>query len=70
MVDVIIRHWVGIMVENKFGPDRFGYTVTDKMKIFYAYYSLVDSTNLVWLQWVFHIIIGLFERFGIINNME
>ena len=40
------------------------------MKIFYAYYSLIDSTNPVWLQWLFDIIIGIFERFGIINNME
>ena len=40
------------------------------MTLFYAYYGLVDSTNPVWLQWVFDILIGLFERFGIINNME
>ena len=40
------------------------------MKTFYAYYSLIDSTNPVWLQWLFDIIIGIFERFGIINNME
>ena len=69
-MDVIIRYWVGIMVENEDRPDGFGYTVANKMKLFYAYYGLIDSTNSVWLQWVFYILIGLFERFGIINNME
>ena len=61
MVDVIIRYWVGIMVENEDGPDGFGYTVADKMKLFYAYYGLIESTNPVWMQWVFGGLIGLFE---------
>ena len=69
-MDVIIRHWVGLMVENEAGTDGFGYTVADKMTLLYAYYGLIESTNTVWLQWVFDIIIGLFEIFGIINNME
>ena len=69
-MDVIIRYWVGIMVENEDGPDGFGYTLVDKMTLFYAYYGLIDSTNPVWLQWVFDILLGLFEWFGIINNME
>ena len=57
------------MVEKEDGPDGFGYTVADNMTLFYAYYGLVDSTNPVWLQWVYGILIGLFEKFGIINNM-
>ena len=69
-MDVIIRHWVGLMVDNEAGPDGFGYTVADKMTLFYAYYGIIDSTNMVWLQWVFDILIGLLERFGIITNME
>ena len=70
VVDAIIYHWVGIMAENEAGPGGFGYTVADKMTLFYAYSGLIDSTNTVWLQWEFAIIIGLFERFGIITNME
>ena len=46
---MIIRYWVGIMVENEEGTDGFGYTVVDKMTLFYAYYGLIDSTNLVCL---------------------
>ena len=70
VVDVSIRHWVGIMVENEDGPDGFGYMVADKMTLFYAYYGLIDSTNTVWMQWLFDILIGNFEGFVIINNME
>ena len=41
-----------------------------KATLFYAYYGLIASTNPVWLQWIFDILIGLFERFGIINNLQ
>ena len=61
MVDVIIRHWFGLMVENMTGSGGFGYTVADDMTLFYTYCGLIDSTNLVWLQWIFDILIGLFE---------
>ena len=67
---MIIRHCVGLMVENELETDGSGYTVADKMTLFYAYYGLIESTNPLWLQWGFYIIIGLFEQFGIINNME
>ena len=40
---------------------------------FFPFYDrdggLVASTNLVWLQWPFDIIIGLFERAGMQINM-
>ena len=50
VVEVIICHWVGIMVENEARADGFRYTMVDKMTLFYAYYSLIDSTNMVWTQ--------------------
>ena len=68
-MDVIIRHWVSLTLDNNTGHDGFGYTVEDMMTLFYAYYGLIESTNMVWLQWVFDILIGLFERFGIRTNM-
>ena len=40
------------------------------MTLFYAYYGVIESANPVWLEWVFDILIGLFEQFGIINNTE
>ena len=61
MIDVIICHWVCLMIENEARPDKFGYTVADRMTLFYAYYGVIDSTNLVWLHLGFYILIGLFE---------
>ena len=54
---MIIRQWVSLMVENEAGPDGFGYTVADKITLFYAFYGLIDFTIPVWLQWVFDILI-------------
>ena len=69
VVYVIIRGWVCMMVDNADGNDRFGYTVADNMKLFYAYYGLLESTNPVWLQWGFDILIGIVEQFCIRTNM-
>ena len=69
-MDAIIHHWVGIMVDNEAGPDGFGYMVAEKVTLFYAYYGLIESTNPVWLQWLFGGIIGLFEWVGIRNTTE
>ena len=69
VVDVIVRHWFGIVLENEDFPDRFLYTISDKEALFYTYDELIASTNPVWLQWVFDKFIGLFGRVGIITNV-
>ena len=43
--------------------------VADKAELFYAYEGLISSINQVGLKWVFDIIIGLFDKFGIITNV-
>ena len=44
--------------------------MAEKADLFYAYDGLIYSTNQVSLQWVFDIIIGLFDKFGIITNVK
>ena len=44
--------------------------MAEKVELFYAYDGLISSTNQVWLQWGFDIIIGLFDKFGIITNVK
>ena len=39
------------MVDNKSGYDVFGYTMAEKVVLFYYEYSLIVSTNPLWLQW-------------------
>ena len=36
--------------------------VAEKAKLVYANDDLIDSTNTVWLQWGFYVLIGLFEQ--------
>ena len=38
--------------------------MTDKYAFFYADNGLVESKNLVWFQWLFGVVISLFERVG------
>ena len=70
MVDVIVCHWVGLVAENEAGPDGFEYTVVNKLVLFYVNDVLLYSTNLVWPQCIFNVIIGIFEWVGIITNVE
>ena len=67
--DVIVCHWCGLVADNKTGPDVFGYTLVDKSEFFLNSDSgLIASTNIVWIQWVFNILISLFEWVGIRTN--
>ena len=58
------------MAENEAGPDGFEYTVVNKLVLFYVNDVLLYSTNLVWPQCIFNVIIGIFEWVGIITNVE
>ena len=62
VVDAIFFHWVGLVTENKASPDGFKYTVGEDSESFFSSNDvLVASTNLVWMQWDFNIIIGIFK---------
>ena len=66
---MIFHHWLGLMVDNEAVPEEFGYSVAYKAAFFYADGGLVASTNLLWIQWSFDVLIGLFQRLGIQSNM-
>ena len=42
---MIVRHWVGMVMENEAGPEGFGCDVAEKADFFYAYDRLITSTN-------------------------
>ena len=69
MVDAIIRNWVGLVAENKAGPDGFGQMVADKVVLFYTDDGLIASTNTLCLQWSFDVLVSLFEQFRLIMNV-
>ena len=57
------------MAENEAVPDVFRYMVAYKAAFLYSYDGLIVSSNLVWLHWCFNILIRIFERVGIRNNL-
>ena len=58
------------MAENEAIPDVFRYTVEYKATFLYSYDGLIESRNLVWLQWGFDLIISIFDRVGTRTNIE
>ena len=68
-MDAIVCHRVGLVAKNEAGPKDFGCTVADKVTFFYVDDALVASTNPVWLQQAFGILIGLFEWLGLRTNV-
>ena len=61
VVDVIFRQWFGLVAENKTGPDGLGCMVVE-CGIFYTGDIIFASTDLVCIQWVFSVLINLFEK--------
>ena len=69
MVDTILRHLVGLVMESKAVPDSFVYTVAEEAVLFYADNGLISYTNPVWFQWVLGVLIILFERVRLRTNI-
>ena len=60
VVDMIICHWFGLVLDKVSGPGTSGYTVSENMTLFYVYYGLIASAIKMWLQWEFYILIVIF----------
>ena len=58
-----------MVAENEAGTEGFGYAVAEKAEFLYTDDGLVASTNPLWLQWKFDVIIGLFERLRLQTNV-
>ena len=69
MVYVIIYHWVGMVAENEAIPDVFRYMMEYNAAFLYYYDCLIESSNLVWLQWGFNVLISVYDMVGIRTNL-
>ena len=69
VVDAIILHYSRLVANNKAVPNGFVHALTDKSPFFYAEDGLVASTNIMWLQWSFNMMIIIFEQIGLCTNV-
>ena len=70
VVDTVIRHFMMIVAEKSVGPEVFDRTVQRMASFFYAGDGLLALTQPEWLQWVFDVLMDLFERVGLKTNVQ
>ena len=68
VVDVVVRHWVYVMVEG--AEERYKRVQEGRHQnsLFYTDDSMVASSDSRWLQGAFSTLVGLFDRVGLLTN--
>ena len=69
VVDVVVRHWVTVMVESAEEWGRRGKEGIHQNSLFYADDDMVASSDPQWLQEAFSTLSGLFYRVGLNTNV-
>ena len=70
VVDLVVRHWVALMVEGAEERGESGKEGREQAAFFYADDGVVASSNPRWLQGAFNSLVGLFDRVGLRNNFR
>ena len=65
VVDAVVCHWILLMAGGTRGQEGWGREVRHRTKFLYVDDGLVASMDTVWLQGVFAILTGLFNRVGL-----
>ena len=68
VVDVVVRHWVTMVVEDAEKRGERGEEVMYQAPLFYADDTMVALSDPHWLQWEFNALVGLFEHVGLRTN--
>ena len=69
ILDVVVRPWLRIMVEDARGTELFYHAVQQLDSFFYMSISLLALTRPEWLQLEFNSLVGLFDRVYLWTNM-
>jgi hypothetical protein len=67
-VDAVVREWLCQTLDEDAARDGTGDQVAEMLVVFYVNDGLIASRDPVWLQELFDILIGLFERIGLFTN--
>ena len=62
MVDVFVRHWLTIVVEEDVGLEGFYHALQRMASFFYADDGILTSMRTEWIHWEFNILVGLIGR--------
>ena len=68
MVDVVVWHWLGVMVEGAEEWGERGQEGRHQNALFYTDNGIVASSDPRWLQGAFSTLVGLFDRVGMRTN--
>ena len=69
VVDVVVRHWVTVVVEGTEEWGERGQEGRDQAALFYLNNGMVDSSDPRWFQGAFNTLIGLFDKVGLRTNV-
>ena len=70
VVDVVVQHWVAVMVESAEEKSGCGQEGRHQNSLFYAYDSMVVSSDPIWIQGNLSTLVGLFNRVGLNTNVR
>ena len=69
VVDAVVRHWVNSIVEEADARGETGREGRHKATLFYANDGIVVSSDPAWLQGAFTVLVGSFDRVGLMTNV-
>ena len=70
VVDVVVRHWVSVVVEGAEEQGRHVQEGRHQNALFYADDGMVAFSDPRWLQGDFSILVGLFIKVGLRTNFR
>ena len=70
VVDLVVRHWVEVMVEGAEERVKNGKEGMHHNPLFYADDSMVAVSDPQWLQGEFSALVGLFDRVVLLTNVR
>ena len=70
-LDYVVPHWISLTAEDE-SDIRYGLgiVVGSSMGVFNVYDILIGSSDLEWIQVAINILKGLFQRVGLVENVE
>ena len=70
-VDIVFHHWMSLTVEDESAThEGLRIAVGWCMGVFYEYYGTIGSRDPEWLQEAINVLIGLFIRVRLMDNVE